>query len=471
MAALTRGLVLASLLLAVLAGLWPLQDRPALLAALLGVVAGTAGLAQWRPAAATFGVFAFAYVSYGVVRLLAGPEVAGMPFFLAAFSGLVLGTASWTRWQARRPWRVPLAWWALGVAVTWPYVAARELHFSLEPSLAAGPIITTALLQMSLALWMDRLLAEPSGTAVFHDEDLPLREWRLPLAVSAIVTAAAALYQHWVALAWLSGEPWITLQRAVGMMGDANPMGVATALWAPITAGALATSPISTVAGLVLAAPLWLAAWASGARTTLILFAAGGTAMALLISGSWGWSTRRSLVGMAAIGTAGIVTAALVAPRVESNSPVGRLLSTMGRAPVQDIAYELFWRRDGYGLSAVEAINEHPVLGVGIGRFAGLSTVYHQRLAGTPLPPDNAQNLWRHVLAEQGLVGLLPILWLTALTMRSAFSGRGEGLDVVLRVMLAGLGVSLLVGYPVQDPAIAMTLATIVCAVARRATR
>jgi hypothetical protein len=70
-------------------------------------------------------------------------------------------------------------------------------------------------------------------------------------------------------------------------------------------------------------------------------------------------------------------------------------------------------------------------------------------------------------LAEQGLLGLLPLLWLTGLTAIGVFTGRADGLDLVLRVMVVGLGASLLVGYPVQDPAIAVTLATLVAIVAR----
>ena len=58
--------------------------------------------------------------------------------------------------------------------------------------------------------------------------------------------------------------------------------------------------------------------------------------------------------------------------------------------------------------------------------------------------------------------------WLTVLTLAALFRGRAEGFDLVVRVMVLGLGAGLLVGYPVQDPAVAMTLATLVCAVARQ---
>ena len=464
---LTRIVVVASILLAVTIGLWPLVAQPGLLASLAGVLAGTAAVARWLPGLATALVLASAYVSYGVVRLIGGPEVAGMPFFLVGFLGLVLGLTSWTEWQARGPWRVPLAWWATSVAVTWPFVAARELGYTLPPSLAIGPIVTAGLLQMSLAIWMDRLLAAPAGAAPSRANVQP-GEWRVPLVLSALVTSAAALYQHWVDPTWLSGEPWIRLGRAVGMMGDANPMGVATALWAPLAAATLATSAASTAVGLVVALPLWLAAWASGARTTLILMAAGAAGLTLVATTAVGWS-RRMVVAAGVVLTllvgAGTV---MISPRLSPTSPVNRVLqSALPRSGLGAAAYELFWFRDGYGAAAVELIKEHPLLGVGVGRFAGLSAGYAQRITGRPIPPDNAQNLWRQTLVEQGLLGLLPILWLTGLTVMSLIRGRVEGVDLVLRVMLAGLGVSLLVGYPVQDPAIAVTLALLVTAVAR----
>jgi hypothetical protein len=471
MARLTRALVLGSMLLAIGAGLWPLQSQPGLVGALGSTVAAVAILARMLPSMATALVLAFAYVSYGLVRLVAGPEVAAMPFFLAAFSGLALGTGSWTTWTARPPWRLPLAWWGTTVALTWPYVAARELHFSLTPSLAAGPIMAAALLQMALALWMDRLLREADGTTLFQDDDLPLRGWHRPLMLSGLATAGAALYQRWGDLAFLSGEPWIRLGRATGLMGDANPLGVATALWAPITVAAFATSAASTVLGAALSVPLWLAAWASGARTTLILFGAGTAALLLLITNTWGWSRRSVIVAGAVAGVVVLAVALALAPRVEPSTPIGRLLAAIPKSSLGDAAYELLWNRDGYGAAAAAAINDHPLAGVGIGRFTGLSTTYSQRATGRAVPADNAQNLWRHTLAEQGVIGLVPVLWLSALTVLAVFSGPAKGIELVLRIMLTGLGVSLLVGYPVQDPAIAVTLATLVAAVARQQRR
>lgn len=390
-----------------------------------------------------------------------------MPFWLAAFAGIAVGGASWARWQAAGAWRVPLAWWATGVAVTWPFFFTRELNYALPSSQAGGPIVTAALLQMSLALWMDWLLAAPARTDARGAHVPDTRLWNRALVASATLTAAAALYQRFVDMSWMSGEPWSSLQRALGLMGDANPMGVATAVWAPLAWTVTGGGLIGGLCGAVLAALLWAAAWVSGARTTLILMAVGVAGLTLVWATMRGISRRAILATVVAAGALGIALVTIVAPRAAPGTPVARLLATIPRESAGDAAYELLWRRDGYGLAAVQAIREHPLTGVGVGRFTGLSTAYHQRVTGRAIPPDNAQNFWRHTLAEQGVLGLLPILWLTVLAARSVLAPSTSGADLMMRVMLAGIGGALMFGYPVQDAAIAVTVGTLVAAVGR----
>jgi hypothetical protein len=449
-AGMTRATVIASVSLAIVVGLWPMQ--PGLLICFAGILVTAFLGARWWPATMTAIVLAFSYTSFGVAHLIGGFDIAGQPFFLAGFVGLVLGLAPWNHWQARAPWRVPLAWWATGVAVTWPYFAWRDLNGSL----ASG-----AALQMCLAIWMDRWLAERPDPE--PAEESPRRIVGVPLLASALVTSVAALYQYWVDLTWLSLEPWPRLGRAVGLMGDANPMGVATALWAPLAWATLGRA--GSVAGLVAALLLWSAAWASGARTTLILILAGVVALLTLAS----LRLRRFRLLAPATIVAVLVLAMAIVSQVTldraANSPIARLRATVTAVSVPDAAYELLWRRDGYGLAAAAAIGEHPWFGVGIGKFFALSTGYHQRVAGRAIPPDNAQNLWRQTLVEQGIVGLLPVLWLTCLALASLIGRPAADIDVVLRVMLLGFGAALLVGYPLQDSGIAVTFATLVCTV------
>ena len=436
--------------------------QPGLFLSFVAIVGGIFIAGRFWPDAATTIVMAFAYTSFGVAWLIGGVDVAGMPFFLAGFVALVLGIAPWTTWQARRPWRVPLAWWATTVAVTWPFFAWRDLNGSLASG-AAGPIVTAAAQQMCCALWIDHWLAERSK-AEDVGKHLRLTVGR-PLLASAVLTAVAAIYQQWVDITWLSLEPWPRLDRAVGLMGDANPMGVATALWAPVAWASFSVSAISSLAGFGIALLLWGAAWASGARSSLILMLAGAVALSLAASASLGRIRRLAAVVIVAIVVIVVATAARVSPNLPPTSPLARLGRTVMSASVPDAAYELLWRRDGYGLAAVAAIREHPWFGVGIGRFFAVSTRYHQRVAGGAIPPDNAQNLWRQTLVEQGLLGLLPILWLTGLTAATLMTWPVSSRDVILRTMLLGFGAILMVGYPLQDSGIAVTFATLLSAV------
>jgi hypothetical protein len=505
---LTRLLVLGSIVLAAFVGLWPFASAPALTGALL--VVGTAAVARRSPDRTAYVILALAYVAYGLLRLAAGPTIAGMPFWLAAFTGLVIGGSSWTGWLSPRPWRWPLAWWATGVALSWPGVAAGG------PGDQRGAVIVTALVQMNTAIWMDRLMGEAASRE--PDAAHPAR-FAWPLAVSAAITALAAHYQRWVDLTWLSHDLWAGAGRAVGLMGDANPMAVATALWAPIvltmiihggskhggsnhtgsnhggsehggstpvasrrrgrTAGRARAEKSRLIAwlklgvGLALAALLWGAAWVSGARSTLILVAVGGAGLAMAMA--YGRHVGRRLLALGtAVGVVVSVLAVVVLARSVQGTPAWRLLVMMPDSP-REAAYEILWRRDGYGLAAVEAIKESPIHGIGIGRFMALSPSYYARVEGRPIPPDNGQNLWRHTLAERGVLGLAPVLWMTVLAI-GTLRGRIAGpIDVVLRAMLMGVGLTLIVGYPVQEPSIAVTLAALaaMCAapVRWRATR
>lgn len=464
---LSRIVVIGSTLAAVAAGLWPLASMPGVLTSLAAIFLGSTAAARWRSDLAAVVVLLFAYTNYGIARMIVGAELASMPYWLAAFAGLALGSTSRIRWEAQAGWRVPLAWWATSVALTWPFFAARDLGFSLAPSLAAGPTVVAAATQMSLALWMDRLLARRERGLEADDRHLRASRWAWPLAASAMFTSAAAVYQRFGDGAWLSGEPWVGLHRSVGMMGDANPVGVASALWAPLTWMLAAGSIPGSIAGGCAAVVMWAAAWFSGARTSIILVAAGLSGLVLAAAWAHG-RTGRILVGAAAgAGMLVGVLAVIAVPRVAPESPIGRLVATVPTESPGATVYELLWRRDGYGLAAIEAIKEHPVIGVGVGRFPRLSTGYYQRLTGRTIPPDNAQSFWRHTFAEQGVIGLLPILWLTGLACRSVLSRATTSLSLVMRVMLAGVGVALVFGYPVQDTAIAVTVGTLVAVVER----
>ena len=488
-----RGMVIASMLLSVAAGCWGLLGQSPASAALAGGAFVLAAVsARVAPLPTAWSVLALGGIHYGVLRLALGPQLAAVPVWLAAFSGLVVGVSAGRAWQAPPPWRLPLAWWAASVAVSWPIVWLRELDFAVDgPRNTIALVVPTALLQMSLALWMDWLLGTGGRTSAAGGA----KGWSgattglsgknssllTALLAGAAISAIAAVYQRFVDPSWLSGPPWSTLGRSVGMMGDANPLGVLVATFAPLTfillrkhAPPSSPPPDTSSASdsrpspgqsssppdpraLPLAIVLWSAAWFSGARSMLLITAAGIAGLVLE------WLRRRiglpwaAAVAGAAL-AAGAISLVLLAPLAPPGSPLGRLFNFLPKTSVAADAYELLWKRDGYGLAAAQAIRDRPVTGVGIGTFTLWSPAYVREAAGQAMPPDNAQNLWRQVLAERGVMGLLPVLWLTILTL----GAMARGGSMVLLAVLAGLGATLMFGLPVQDPTIAVMLALLV---------
>jgi hypothetical protein len=91
--------------------------------------------------------------------------------------------------------------------------------------------------------------------------------------------------------------------------------------------------------------------------------------------------------------------------------------------------------------------------------------------------PDNAQNWWRHQIAELGLIGALPSSWISVLVVlvvwRSMVRHR-ESIPVVAGAVVAGVGTASLLGVPTQHPATWIACATLLfwlIAIDRRETR
>ena len=84
-----------------------------------------------------------------------------------------------------------------------------------------------------------------------------------------------------------------------------------------------------------------------------------------------------------------------------------RVHSVPRRSSILESANELLWERFGYGPAAIEMIKEHPIDGIGVGMFHALVDDFG-KLRGYHLAPDNAQNWFRHVFAELGIVGSVP---------------------------------------------------------------
>jgi O-antigen ligase len=368
--------------------------------------------------------------------------------------------------------------WALILAITWPIVALREIDFSLvaaatlntpngllapPPATSAAGVVLTALGQLVGLLWLDFLWAR-FGTHRLAQAD---RIVFLPMVMSIALACAVALWQKTMDLTWLSVEPWPRLERASGLMLDANSFGTAAAIWAPLGLAVIWRRGWPTPIGVVLTTLLAAGMWTSGSRTALLIAAIGLTAILAALL----WRSRSSRSRYAALALLLGAALAIVVVSVrgdDQSSPLARLLDTIPGAAeggVPQLARDL-WERNGYGIAAARAIEEHPLTGVGVGAFPLLAPEYFRLETGGIIPGDNAQNWWRHQMAELGVLGALPAVAVSVGVLSMIVIGTpgaaNRAVTTLLRGTLVGIGLASLVGVSTQHPALFITFVTIV---------
>ena len=386
------------------------------------------------------------------------------------------------RWSFPPPWRFPLVGWALVLALSWPIVVARELNFSpallgeyefLNPGVGWPPplvalwIVHVFLIQIIGILWFDWLWSAYGGERRQPFE----RQILLPIGGTVLVACGVGLYQGLVDIHWLSGGPWPEIGRATGTLLDANVFGMVAALWAPLfVAGGLAVVPrLGTRTAMWLGGIGLLIAsggvWVSGSRTAFLALAVGVTLIVAPVCRRLASRDTRPLP--AVLGTVALLVFAAFAVLVfaSSTGPAERLrelLPPPSFESAQGLARTL-WNRGWYGPAADLMIREHPFVGVGIGGYHPLVDQYSRR-AGWPAPFDNAQNWYRHHLAELGLIGSIPwILWVilfTGFLLRTRGTGEQRFPAAVVRGPLVALGIVSLLGVPAQSPVVTLTFWT-----------
>jgi hypothetical protein len=441
---------------------WPLRVF------LAGAFTGGWILGRVSVGVALVAVAGFAPVLPTAISLLSGgadPVVQSV--WLAAVVGALLPSMFLTRWNLPTTWLVLLGGWALTLSLAWPIVVAREVGFDvrafgdtatinswagLSASDVSGWVMYVVLIQLTGLLWLDAIMPR-------------LRTWSgrgLPavvqgLWIGATVSSLVALYQGTVDLEFLSSSAWASLDRATGLMLDANAYGMVAALAAPL-AGVAACSlqPRVRWYAAVGFAINWGGVWMSGSRTALLCALAGTAAFAIsevrrrrVHRVAW-----RSAVGVLTVSLAAL---ALTVTLSRTTSPLERTEEFSGRSPWQ--VAEALVARGRYGEIAARMIWEYPLTGVGVGTYHWLAPDYLRTTYNQELPFDNAQNWWRHQLAEFGLLGALPVLaWSTMivwLAVRGVRQARGRHVATV-RGLVIGLGAVSLVGMPTQDPVVLM---------------
>jgi len=391
--------------------------------------------------------------------------------WLAALFGALLPMTPCNRWELPRPWRILLGVWALTLSLAWPVLIVREAGLRLGTLRDTGAldswaylntpqveswILHVVLAQLVALLWLESLYLE---TAMGRpaEPDAPPRAIH-GLWIGASIASLVAIYQGTVNMAFLSGGIWPGLRRAAGTLLDANAYGSVAALAGPIAFVSIPYLRIrhTRVAQAAVLALNWAGAWMSGSRTAVVCGAIGTLLLVyeLLRAGRRDDSARETPSLLAGVA----VVVLILAIGAGAIGPLQRMAEGSGaNASLRDL-----WTRGGYGSVATRMIRDYPLTGVGIGSFNWMAADYWRTMAQDKLPFDNAQNWWRHQVAELGMVASLPILiwslliaWLV-LTRRSRPDARIE--TQTLRGLLVGIGGASLLGMPTQNPIVLLIL-------------
>jgi O-Antigen ligase len=467
----SRLIVIASAALAAAAHGWLASWQPGLaLAALVAFgVSYAASRVAFRVALAL--VVATAYLAPALLNLaMHSNDYHVLLAWLAALAGVVFARMDTSRWHLPRPWVAPLAGWAVVIAVTWPIVAGRELDFSLAsvrtleigtaaiaapPPIAAAFVVIFALAQLLAILFLDCLWQEFGGA----EPSMFARAVVAPAVAGVSVGCLAGLYQGLVDITWVNPPIWSTDGRAGGLALDANTFGTGAAIWGPLAIAAAWWSGRHLRLGIAAFALLGAGMWTSGSRTALVVFATGtaGVVIGALQARSL-WSPRVARAVAAAAVLVALATIVLV-PRDFSSSGLGRAFARLPRLEAGELrrfASEL-WNRFDYGAAASRMIAEHPLTGIGVGAFHLIAPEYIYEKSGGYrfVGGDNAQNWWRHQLAELGAIGALPSVWMSLLLfwLVARRSRQAPPTSTIVRMVILGVGVASLVGVPTQHPA------------------
>jgi hypothetical protein len=474
----SRTIVVASAVLAGVTHAWLASGRPGIASSAAVTFVLVLALARRWLSATCAAVMSLTFVAPALTLVAFGAsDYHTTLIWLSGIAGIILSRVDLSRWQMPARWAVPFAAWGLVIAVSWPIVAGREIDFSLiaartvettnaayaaPPRLAAAWVVVVALSQLLGILWVDWLWGWFRDGRLDEAERFVL----LPVVASAIAGAAAGLYQSLVDIRWANLDIWAGVNRPGGLMLDANTFGIGAAMWAPAAIAMGWRRQWAPWIGPSMFGVLAAAAWLSGSRTALLALAIGAAGVAVVVLRQRGFWRPRLVATAALVGALGLILAMALAPRGGSSaSPLQRIFDRLPRLEVNEVrrfADEL-WTRFGYGRAAAEISTDYPVAGVGIGAFHIVATDYLyrddpvHRLKKSLPTPDNAQNWWRHQIAELGFVGALPAVWISILILFALWRpGSGEsraGPATVLRAALTGVGVASLLGVPTQHPA------------------
>lgn len=475
----SRGLVVLSAVSALVVSVWLFAAvYPPLRAVSVFVALGFYACARAFPAVAT-GAAMFLAASHPVlVRQVTGifdPTYGGL--WIAAVVGIALASGLTRPWSLPPIWRLPIALWALAIAFSWPILAAREADFSFwalgelrsavtgQGTSIPGQVAWIAgVAGMSLTgmLWIDALFRVYSPAPIERFERLVL--W--PALGGILCSAAVALYQMTADVTFLNPTVYGVMGRASGLALDANVAGVLAAVCMPAVLVATRRCRFPWVVVATAAALAALAAvWASGSRTALVAAACSGIGCGWFLLSSI--KSKRVTAGIIASAVIGVLLGVgLIRSSTITTSPIARIRTAYERIAEEGGLFRFLSDRDGYGRAATRIIEEHPLVGVGVGAFHALALDYIFETAPSQgASADNAQNWLRHQLAELGVLGSIGCLFFVGVLLVLLFTpgfGASASAAVAIASAIVGVGFASFLGMPTQHSSALIVLWTLI---------
>lgn len=251
------------------------------------------------------------------------------------------------------------------------------------------------------------------------------------LSVNRMVTIALRGIDPWDA--WCHFLPRIRISAA---FADFNAAG---SYFAMLVCPAAAFLVSGSARRWLWALPLSLllfALWLTGSRAALLALPAAGLVAMVLMP-----AVRARLTFWRRVTLIGVLVAALVTAWFLSVRAPGRV-SARGAASVRMVLAE----------AGIRMTSSHPVFGVGVGRFKDASIGYIPPESRAILGAQNAHNNLLQLLAELGLAGFLPFVWLLAMVGRQAWPGgqvhRVDALAVAVPTGIVAFLLTCLAGHP-----------------------
>ena len=411
----------------------------------------------------------------------------------ACLLAIFLARPSLRQWQLPQQWQLPLVFWAVLIALSWPIIFMRELDFTfaLPPS---APLLTGATVSNFSAIPPHIAALWIAHAALRHSIGILLLDWLfctfqtkhrtdfmqwvlLPLAIGVFVNIFVAFYQSFIDNGFLTAS-WMDISRASGTVIDANALGVLAALWGPALVVLFMRRQASNSVPLALftLAGSWLCMLLSG--STSALWIAGPTAGVLLWFGGKALfstlSPNRILLSLISLGFAcGLVWISFASPMNRSLSRLWGNLPLSSEASLSTVLESQLRDRPFFARIAIQIATERSFAGIGVGRFHTLGHKYAlQMVASDPRAASAgeiyncgvnccAHNWYLEQVAELGLLGILAwVLWIIVF-IRTVLLVSPEGslsLSVsLLKSILVGFGLASVFNIPAENLAILLT--------------